>query len=360
MVSGILSIDDVEKIHVNIDDIYLDTKNPRFFGEKDFSLFDEDNIFDLKNQEIIRQYIVRKYGAMEIIESVLEVGFIPVDLVVLEQVDDKFVVIEGNRRVAALKTIIGNVKRKEIELEEEKLKSISNFEALKIVNNKKNNDLKKWILQGIRHVSGVRGWGPYQQSMLINELYYSHSMTFKDIGKTIGIHYNRVSTMLRAYQALQQMKDDEKYKLKMDVSLFSYFEQAYIKKQIRDWLGWDDDKKQYTNKDNLYKFYELITNKSTSFVLMSKHIRDDLPKIIDDASTFNLLIQQKITIEEAKEKANKNGDSEDGSTIFQAIVSALNIIKCDKQLTEDNLDYLCAINKKLTEVIGIKDEHSVN
>lgn len=297
-----LYLSDVEKLTASIEDIYLDVRNPRFHGETDLNLFETDDIFDLRNQEIIRQYILRKYAASEIVDSILEVGFVPIDLVVVEKIDNKYVAIEGNRRITAIKTIIGNIARKDVFVNEEILRSITNFEVLKINSNNGDAECKKWILQGIRHVSGIREWGPYQQAMLIYELHYTHGLKFIDIGKTIGIHYNRVSTMLRAYLGILQMRKFNNYKENCHSNLFSHFEQAYIKKQIRDWLEWDDDLREYTNKNNLFKFYDLIIGKNKEQIIMSKNIRDDLPVIFEDKSLFEDVMNKKLSVEEAKQK----------------------------------------------------------
>lgn len=324
MNSAALCLADVEKISVGIDELFLDVNNPRFYGETDLQLFNANDVFDLKNQEIIRQYILKKYAASEIIESILEVGFIPVDLIVVEEKEGRLIVIEGNRRVTALKTIFGNIERKEISVSQEIYKSVSHFEALKIRSKNGSGELKKWILQGIRHVSGVRGWGPYQQAMLIYELHYAHGLKFKDIGKTIGIHFNRVSTMLRAYLGILQMKKFEKYKDKAHGNLFSHFEQAYIKKQIREWLGWNDDAREYTNHENLFKFYDLIIGNGDEPLIMSKNIRDDLPEIYEDKSLFADVMNKKITVEEARGKLSK---IEDDQKLTHALKVCIGILR---------------------------------
>lgn len=352
MAGTILSVNDVEKINVSIDNVYLDIKNPRFHGENDLTLFNDKDKFDLKNQEVIRQYIVKKYSANEIIESILEVGFIPIDLIVLDEVSfDKFIVVEGNRRIAAIKTIVGNYKRKEIFLNDDVLNSILEFEALKIKNNGGNDELKKWILQGIRHVSGVRGWGPYQQSMLINELHYNHNMSFRDIGKTIGIHYNRVSTMLKAYLSICQMKRHDVYSKYADSSLFSHFEQAYLKKQIRDWLDWNENIMGYANNENLVKFYDMIISKDENTRLMSKNIRDDLPTIYNNKEVFDSLVNNKITFKEAVEKTKTGKPDKDLIELVDQTILTISKIK-KSQISIELNEKLLKLNSIISKCVG--------
>lgn len=342
-----LSLSDVEKAVVSIDDIYLDIDNPRFYGVSGFELFNPNDVFSLENQEILRQYIVKKYGANEIVESILSVGFLPIDYIVLEKIDERYIVVEGNRRIAAIKTILGDFNRKEIQISDEILNGLVTIEALSI---KKSGDIdkKKWILQGIRHVSGVRGWGPYQQAKLISELHDRHKMTFKEIGRTIGVHYNRVSTMLRAYYALEQMKSDENYKEFASADLFSHFEQAYIKTSIRDWLSWDDTRKEYSNANALYKFYDMITGRNNSTPLMSKNIRDDLPLIVENNNVLDLFVDNKIALDAAKNMIA-------GSTNSSSLIGLLE--GCFKQVSEkkSNIGLTaeeCAMIQKINTLVS--------
>ncbi|WP_243361596.1 ParB/RepB/Spo0J family partition protein [Fundidesulfovibrio terrae] len=342
-------LSDVEKVSVKIEDLFLDVRNPRFHGETDLELIETDDIFDLRNQEIIRQYILKKYAASEIVDSILEVGFVPVDLVVVEAVGDKYIVVEGNRRVTAIKTIHGNIQRKDVLANDDVLRSITEFEVLKISSNKGDADLKKWILQGIRHVSGVRQWGPYQQAMLIHELYYRHGLKFKDIGKTIGVHFNRVSTMLRAYLAILQMKQFDEYKEFAHANLFSHFEQAYIKKSIRDWMEWNDELHEYTNKENLLKFYDLIIGKNKKQPVMSRNVRDDLPLIYENKDVFEDVMNSKITVDEARKKIIKTGNS---LMITELLMKCLDSVKAAAKSGALKNEHLEIISK-IQEVTSI-------
>ena len=40
---------------------------------------------------------------------------------------------------------------------------------------------------GIRHIAGPRGWGAYQQALLVSELKDDEGLEFKDIGEMLGI-----------------------------------------------------------------------------------------------------------------------------------------------------------------------------
>lgn len=289
---------------VKIDNIYLDIHNPRFQGEAEIPLPSAGDVFCPKNQEILRQHILRRYGANEIVDSIISVGFVPVDTIVVKSVGDNiYIVIEGNRRIAAIKTILGNNARKMIDIDTSLFNALQEIEVI-AYDNDEISSTGQWVIQGIRHVSGVRSWGPYQQSLLIENLHNS-GMNYREIANTIGIHYNKVSSMLKAYKLLQQMRNDSMFGGLASVNYFSHLEQAYLKIPVRDWLEYDEDKWVFKNIKNTHIFYKLITSKDENYRMSSRDVRDALPLIIQNKILFKQLVNNEITICEATFVATK-------------------------------------------------------
>jgi len=220
--------------------LYLDPYNPRFFGRT--PTFPEGaNPLDPKIQEIVRSAIVKDFDADELYESILEVGFLPMDRMVGYKYDDEnYIIIEGNRRLAAIKTIFMAEEKKEIIIPQNVMETINEIEILCLEPGENDKREVTWFLQGIRHISGIKDWGPYQQAQLVNSLMEKHDMKFTEAGKAIGVGPKKAGQMLRAYKGLKQMESDPDYAKNATPDLFSHFEQAYVKAPIREWLEWDE------------------------------------------------------------------------------------------------------------------------
>src|SRR6476661_11094325 len=87
--------------YLPVTSLRFDPDNPRFFGS------DEDRN---KTQDELYKGLIEEYGALGLIDSLLMNGFMPYEPLVVRPSGGKYIVIEGNRRLAAVKYILANTK----------------------------------------------------------------------------------------------------------------------------------------------------------------------------------------------------------------------------------------------------------
>lgn len=141
----------------------------------------------------------------------------------------------GNRRIAAIKWLMEEVESKGTQLSQQVADSIKKLDVLELVGEDLNiEEIKKatWFLQGLRHISGVKAWGPYQQAELITQ-FKAEGLNFTEAGQAVGISARKAGQMLRAYNALNQMQEDDEYQELAHPNLFSHFQQAIVKTQVK-------------------------------------------------------------------------------------------------------------------------------
>lgn len=288
-------------ITLPVEKILLDIINPRFSGEIKSPKFSEDTKYnDQKAQELTRRYLIEKHRAGTLADSIVKVGFLKIDRVVVRKINsEEYVVVEGNRRLAAVKTILGDVRRKVLVLPKPIIDSLIKIEVLELNIKGKDGIKAASLLQGIRHISGVRNWGPYQQGKLVHTLVESEGLNFSEAALSVGLSPSRVSALLRGYYGLRQMQNDQSFGKYADVSLFSHFEQAYLKIPVRKWLGWDGKKKEYCNADALKFFCSRITNNPeipATEMLKANEIRDFLPAVLENEKAKQLYLNNNSTL----------------------------------------------------------------
>ena len=92
-----------EKIH--IENILLDPNNPRLISTWNEHVPD-DKIPNDRVQKMINDSII-KIGIKDLTEKIQRQGFLVIDRVVVRPIgEDKYVVVEGNRRIAAVKYLL--------------------------------------------------------------------------------------------------------------------------------------------------------------------------------------------------------------------------------------------------------------
>lgn len=257
--------EELEAIAVSVKNLFLDPNNPRFFDEGKERRIAEEKITDETEQSNTQDHLIEKFGIEELFNSILRNGFLPLDRIVVRPIQgqpEMYVAVEGNRRLAALKLLHQRIEDNEISETNappeylEKLKEKTN--QIEVLLYKGSENDISWILQGIRHISGIKDWEPALRARLVAEQIDEAGLNFTEAAQKFGLTAVNVGRLYRAFKALQQMKGDTEYGPKYRNEYYSLFEEAYKNTKVRQWLGWDEERKIFTNEDKLKQFYSWI------------------------------------------------------------------------------------------------------
>ena len=259
-------VDQLTDAALSFGQIFLDPNNPRFWTEKDTREMPDSKIPE-ENTQIKALDKISSFGIEELRDSILRNGFLPLDRIVVRPVnghEGKFVIVEGNRRFAALTVLRRHIEESTVNEEGinndylEKLLNDTNQLDVLIYQGTATHDIS-WLLQGIRHISGIRDWTPAQRARLVAEQIEKTNLGFKAAGQTFGLSAQAVGRLYRAFKALKQMRDDDDFSSKAKNAYFTLFEEAIRNKDVKKWLCWDNDNWQFTDDDNLKQFYSWIS-----------------------------------------------------------------------------------------------------
>lgn len=318
---------DLKVIKVQIDNIYLDPNNPRFWEDSSSKTVPDSKITGEKVQ-IRTLQLMDNFEIDNLYMNILRNGFLPLDRIVVREIKEQpgnYVVVEGNRRLTALKKLRKNIDDDLIDeegIDDNHLQKIKKTTDSLEVLLYKGTELKdiSWLLQGIRHISGIRNWGPAQQARLVVDRVDNHKMSFTEAGQQFGIGAQKVGRLYRVFKALEQMKIDEEFQTKADNRYFTLFEEVIRDKKVKDWLGWDQEENKLKNIEHLKMFYSWISpdDEAPDGVENKRRLHDPrqikmLSAIVDNEheNILNKFDQWEITIEQAYEKAIKTPSNYD-------------------------------------------------
>ena len=195
----------------------------------------------------------------ELRDTIEAVGFLPLDRVVVrewegEQAEPmKYVVVEGNRRVTALTWLLSLHDEGKRNFSMEQLDNFTNLEVL-VLDREKAPHSARLVLPGLRHVSGIKEWGPYQKARAVHELRSSGAAP-QDVAQSLGLSTRMANALGRSYMAFEQMRADDEYGELIHPRRFSYFEEVFKRPNVKEWLGWNEEQKKFTNESRLREFY---------------------------------------------------------------------------------------------------------
>jgi hypothetical protein len=275
--------------------LFLDPNNPRF---ADLDTLTRPVPVERVHEDTVQQRAMGRmlddrFEVQQLQESIRSIGFLTVDrLVVLELPQpESFMVIEGNRRLAAVKALLDDERGGEIDLEDEVRESLETIPVMVIDDpDPEARNYTARVLQGVRHVASVKPWGPYQQAQLVG-LMLEEGQDVADIKETLGLTAARINSLRRVYYAREQMRADPEYGDLAKPGLFSNFEEALKLPKVRTWLEWDDAANKALNAEHRQMLYSWFVGIEEDGVRLPAKIVDakdirKLPALFENPVAF--------------------------------------------------------------------------
>lgn len=182
----------LEKVKVSIENLLLDPNNPRFADISDDSLnIDKLRFADPLIQSAAYEKMTNpKFDTITLANSISTVGFVPVDNIVVARLDGSlYYIIEGNRRVTAIKYLLKQHSLGFSTLSDEAISNLSSIDVLVIDDLENSTEFVGMIIQGIRNVSGIKEWDAFQKAQFISDM-IEKGKSPGEISKTIGMGCN--------------------------------------------------------------------------------------------------------------------------------------------------------------------------
>lgn len=217
---------------VSIHELHFDRRNPRLFLEQDHS---EDDL-------ILRLW--RDFAVDEVAMSIAHNGYFRHEPLFATTEDDQLVVVEGNRRLAAVRLLVSDELRKQVgatDLPPITSDRKTELEVLPVIERQRSD---VWQYIGFKHVNGPQPWQSYAKAQYIAWVHNELGTSLDDIARKIG---DRHATVRRLYRGLMVLRQAEEAKV-FDLNNrwkkhfpFSHLYTGLDYPNIRNFLGINND-----------------------------------------------------------------------------------------------------------------------
>lgn len=179
---------------MSVSELTFDYKNPRL---PEFGLHSET-----PEKEIIRIL----WDAMDVRELVMSIsasGFFCQEPLIIASEGGQNVVIEGNRRLAAVRLLLEPTLVKKLELPVKHLAddARNRLNQLPVIRSSRRD---AWSYIGFKHINGPAKWGSYARSKYISEVHRNYKVSLKEIGAQIGDRHKTVQRLYRGLMVIEQ------------------------------------------------------------------------------------------------------------------------------------------------------------
>ena len=216
----------------------FDSRNPRLFLDE-----------DLDELELVK-HLWSEFAVDELALSIASNGFFNHEPLFVANENNKYVVVEGNRRLAAVKLLLDGDLRTETgatdlpEITAERRDELASLPVIECA----REDIWQYI--GFKHVNGPQPWQSYAKAQYISWVHDELREPLDEIARRIGDRHATVKRLYRGLMVLRQAENSGKFDLddrwKKHFS-FSHLYTGLDYPNIRELLGIDNEDSFHPN-----------------------------------------------------------------------------------------------------------------
>ena len=184
----------LKSVTLPTESLYFDKQNPRLA---------EYGINDKTSENDILEILWNEMDIRELVQSIAASGFFQHESLIVSKEKNKNVVIEGNRRLAAVKVLLNPSLADENGWEIPRLttREMSSLKDLPAIVTDRN---QAWRYLGFKHVNGPAKWSSYAKAKYIAEVHKQYKISLVDIADQIGDRHNTVQRLFRGLMVIEQ------------------------------------------------------------------------------------------------------------------------------------------------------------
>ncbi len=184
-----------------VSDLHFDRENPRLveFG------------IDARTPE--KEILIILWEAMDVMELVLSIsssGYFPHEPLIVTEENGKHVVLEGSRRLAALKvlTVEGLAAENKWQIPQISPELKATIMKVPVIFESRETS---WKYLGFKHVNGPAKWTSYAKAKYIAQVHREYKVPLEEIARQIGDGHKTVQRLYRGLMVLEQAEEQAGY-----------------------------------------------------------------------------------------------------------------------------------------------------
>lgn len=219
-----------EQRRVPLRSLRLDPQNPRLSADLRGS-----------SQEDLAVHLELGFDALTVAESIAAHGYFGSEplIVIASDEPDVWIVVEGNRRLTALRGLVEDTVRHEFanpdpwaKLAQKATMGLDDLIPVVVLPDR----AAATPIIGFRHISGILQWQPFAQARYVADLVDDEEMTFVQVAQMIGIDKTRVGNLYRDQAIARQARNLGMETGPLEAS-FSLLTVAMNTTKLRDHIG---------------------------------------------------------------------------------------------------------------------------
>ena len=248
---------------LSLGSVYLDPNNFRFVDHPEYRPVSAEHVFDADVQRRTAGFVLgrQQENVRDLIASIKANGWLDIDPILVQRTEaGRFLVVEGNRRVATLKYLQRRYEDGAIDLG--KLDD-SLFSELPVVLYRDADERNRLVMMGLQHISGKRRWPAINRARAMEQLLPHFQNDAQAVCEALGVSKREFNLSVRTL-ALVAAYEESDYGDQLQSDQYNLFREVVKSEDMRTWLGWDHNARLASNQSNLNLLFSWMSRETES------------------------------------------------------------------------------------------------
>ena len=243
--------------------LHLDPNNYRFVDHPDYRFIPPERAFDADVQRRTTGFVLGRHqeNVRDLIASIRANGWLDIDPILVEAKNKgRYLVVEGNRRVATLKYLERRYEEDAIDLG---MLDASTFSKLPVVLYQDASERDHLVMMGLHHISGKRRWPAINRARAMEQLLPHFHGDADAVCEALGVSKREFNLSVRTL-ALVNAYEESDYGDQLQSEQYNLFREVLKSEPMRAWLGWDHTALAASNQSNLNRLFSWMSREAES------------------------------------------------------------------------------------------------
>lgn len=196
--------------YINVNELALDSSNPRLPESIE------------RSESSMLNHIALTTSIEDLMNAIVENGFFPGEPLIAVKEGGKYVVVEGNRRLTAVRLIFNphdcetpSARMLEIANHARAINRLASLQELPVIVRETREEILPYL--GFRHITGIKQWEPLAKARYIEQLFDSTpigaeaSERYQQVARAIGSRKDHIKRSLDALAVYKVMERNDFY-----------------------------------------------------------------------------------------------------------------------------------------------------
>ena len=243
---------------VSLTSLYLDPNNFRFVDHGDYRPVAAEDVFKADVQRRTMKLVLgdNLANVEDLVKSIKANGWLDLDPILVQRQDDRrYLVVEGNRRVATLKHLRARYDEGAIDLDR---LNPDIFTQLPVALYDTADERRHLVMMGLHHISGKKRWPAVNRALAMKRLLVQFDGDSDAVCRALGVTKQDFNRSIRALALVDAYRESD-YGDQFQSDQYTLFREVLGRPPIRRWLGWNNVTSGAADQDNLDRLFNWMS-----------------------------------------------------------------------------------------------------